>query len=345
MKDDAMKPALTIGGVSLRHGLMLAPLAGVSDHPFRRICRSLGAEFTVSEMVSAKSLCYEKKSRRVSVGENSKSAPLAKVWADDVPMAVQLFGSEPEFMAEAAAMVADGSYAGCTSEARPAAIDINMGCPVHKIVSNGEGSALLRDISLAGRIVRAVCRAVDLPVTVKIRIGFDAEHICAVEMAKELEAAGAAAICVHGRTREQMYRPGVNLEAIAAVKAAVSIPVIGNGDILSAADALNMKKVTGCDGLMIARGAMGNPWLFAEIAAALEGREFAPPTLEERIETAIGQMRRMLLEKGERVGFAESKKQMAWYIHGVTGAAEARGRLMTATNPDEAEDILRRLVR
>ena len=185
MNDTSKQAALTIGDAVLRHGLMLAPLAGVSDHPFRRICRAQGAEFTVSEMVSAKSLCYEKKSRRVSVGENSKSAPLAKVWADDVPVAVQLFGSEPEFMAEAAAMVAEGSYAGCTSEARPAAIDINMGCPVHKIVSNGEGSALLRDISLAGRIVRAVTAAVDLPVTVKIRIGFDAEHICAVEMAKE----------------------------------------------------------------------------------------------------------------------------------------------------------------
>lgn len=341
MKDNA----LTIGQVSLRHGLMLAPLAGVSDHPFRRICRAQGAEFTVSEMVSAKSLCYEKKSRRASVGENSKSAPLAKVWADDVPMAVQLFGSEPEFMAEAAAMVAEGSYAGCTSEVRPAAIDINMGCPVHKIVSNGEGSALLRDIPLAGRIVRAVCHAVDLPVTVKIRIGFDEDHLCAVEMAQELEAAGAAAICVHGRTREQMYRPGVNLEAIAAVKAVVSIPVIGNGDIMSAADALNMKKVTGCDGLMIARGAMGNPWLFAEIAAALEGKEFVPPTLEERIETAIGQMARMIEEKGERVGFAESKKQMAWYIHGVVGAAEARGRLMTATSKNEAEEIMRNLIR
>ena len=337
--------ALTIGQVSLRHGLMLAPLAGVSDHPFRRICRAQGAEFTVSEMVSAKSLCYEKKSRRASVGENSKSAPLAKVWADDVPMAVQLFGSEPEFMAEAAAMVAEGSYAGCTSEARPAAIDINMGCPVHKIVSNGEGSALLRDIPLAGRIVRAVCHAVDLPVTVKIRIGFDEDHLCAVEMAQELEAAGAAAICVHGRTREQMYRPGVNLEAIAAVKAVVSIPVIGNGDIMSAADALNMKKVTGCDGLMIARGAMGNPWLFAEISAALEGKEFVPPTLEERIETAIGQMARMIEEKGERVGFAESKKQMAWYIHGVVGAAEARGRLVTATSKNEAEEIMRNLIR
>jgi tRNA-dihydrouridine synthase B len=260
-------------------------------------------------------------------------------------MAVQLFGSEPEFMAEAAAMVAEGSYAGCTSEARPAAIDINMGCPVHKIVSNGEGSALLRDIPLAGRIVRAVKAAVDLPVTVKIRIGFDAEHICAVEMAKELEASGADAICVHGRTREQMYRPGVDLSAIAAVCAAVSIPVIGNGDIMSAADAINMKEKTGCDGLMIARGAMGNPWLFAEIKAALEGREFVPPTLEERIETAISQMDRMIEEKGERVGFAESKKQLAWYIHGVTGAAEARGRLMTATSPDEAADIMRGLLR
>lgn len=344
MNEQNKGAALCIGGVTLRHGLMLAPLAGVSDHPFRRICRAQGAEFTVSEMVSAKSLCYEKKSRRASVGENSKSAPLAKVWADDVPMAVQLFGSEPEFMAEAAAMVAEGSYAGCTSEARPAAIDINMGCPVHKIVSNGEGSALLRDIPLAGRIVRAVCAAVDLPVTVKIRIGFDAEHICAVEMAKELEASGASAICVHGRTREQMYRPGVDLEAIAAVKAAVSIPVIGNGDIMSAADALTMKEKTGCDGLMIARGAMGNPWLFAEIAAALEGREFVPPTLQERIETALSQMARMIEEKGERVGFAESKKQTAWYIHGVTGAAEARGRLMTATSPSEVETVMRGLI-
>ena len=344
MNEQNKGAALRIGGVTLRHGLMLAPLAGVSDHPFRRICRAQGAEFTVSEMVSAKSLCYEKKSRRASVGENSKSAPLAKVWADDVPMAVQLFGSEPEFMAEAAAMVAEGSYAGCTSEARPAAIDINMGCPVHKIVSNGEGSALLRDIPLAGRIVRAVCAAVDLPVTVKIRIGFDAEHICAVEMAKELEASGASAICVHGRTREQMYRPGVDLEAIAAVKAAVSIPVIGNGDIMSAADALTMKEKTGCDGLMIARGAMGNPWLFAEIVAALEGREFVPPTLQERIETALSQMTRMIEEKGERVGFAESKKQMAWYIHGVTGAAEARGRLMTATSPSEVETVMRGLI-
>ena len=336
--------AFLIGNVALKHGLMLAPLAGVSDHPFRRVCRALGAEYTVSEMVSAKSLCYEKKSKKAQSGQ-SKTAPLAQVHADDVPMAVQIFGSEPEFMAEAAAMLADGSYAGCRSAAKPAAIDINMGCPVHKIVSNGEGSALLRDIPLAGRIVRAVCAAQPLPVTVKIRIGFDTDSLCAVEMARELEAAGAAAICVHGRTREQMYRPGVDLGQIAAVKDAVRIPVIGNGDIYTAEDALRMKRETNCDGLMIARGAMGNPWLFSEIVCALEGRAFAPPTMKERIETALSQMAQMIEEKGERVGFAESKKQMSWYIHGVKGAAEARGRMMTAQSADEVADILRGLIR
>lgn len=335
--------AFSIGSVALRHGLMLAPLAGVSDHPFRRVCRALGAEYTVSEMVSAKSLCYEKKSKKAQAGQ-SKTAPLAEVHADDVPMAVQIFGSEPEFMAEAAAMLAGGSYAGCRSAAAPAAIDINMGCPVHKIVSNGEGSALLCDIPLAGRIVRAVCAAQHLPVTVKIRVGFDSDSICAVEMARELEAAGAAAICVHGRTREQMYRPGVDLAQIAAVKAAVRIPVIGNGDIYTAEDALRMKRETNCDGLMIARGAMGNPWLFSEIVCALEGRAFTPPTMRERIETALSQMAQMIEEKGERVGFAESKKQMAWYIHGVKGAAEARGRMMTAQDADEVAEILRGLI-
>ena len=177
-----------------------------------------------------------------------------------------------------------------------------------------------------------------------MRIGFDADSICAVEMAQELEAAGAAAICVHGRTREQMYRPGVDLEQIAAVKAAVRVPVIGNGDIYTAEDALRMKRETNCDGLMIARGAMGNPWLFSEIVCALEGRAFTPPTMRERIETALSQMAQMIEEKGERVGFAESKKQMAWYIHGVKGAAEARGRMMTAQDAGEVARILRGLI-
>lgn len=334
------KMGFSIGTHQLTYGLMLAPLAGVSDHPFRRICRRFGAEYTVSEMVSAKSLCYERRSHRARTGEESKTAPLAAVWADDTPMAVQLFGSEPSFMAEAAAMVEQASYAGCRTQIQPAAIDINMGCPVAKITGNGEGSALLRDSVLAGEIVRAVCRAVSIPVTVKIRIGWDKDSICAVELAKRLEDSGAAAICVHGRTREQLYRPGVDLNAIAQVKAAVSIPVIGNGDIMSAADAIRMREVTDCDGWMIARGAMGNPWLFSEIIAALQGESYTPPTLEQRISVALEQMRDMIEEKGERVGFAESKKQLAWYIHGVTGAAAVRGRLMTARTPDEAEQIM-----
>ena len=336
--------AFAIGDVKLKYGLMLAPLAGVSDHPFRRVCRACGAEYTVSEMVSAKALCYEKRSRRVSVGERSKTAPLAAVHEDDVPMAVQLFGSDPDFMAQAAALIEEGSYAGCISRAKPAAIDINMGCPVHKIVSNGEGSALLRDIPLAGRIVRAVRAAVSLPVTVKIRIGFDAESVCAVEMARELEASGASAVCVHGRTREQMYAPGVNLEAIAAVKQSVRIPVIGNGDIYTAEDALRMKRETGCDGWMIARGAMGNPWLFSDIIAAMNGEDPREITLEERVETALSQLDQMLEEKGERVGLAEGKKQMAWYIHGVAGAAQARGQIMNATTPEEIKIVLRGLL-
>ena len=343
MGNEETKNALCIGAVSLCHGLMLAPLAGVSDHVFRRLCRAQGAEYTVSEMVSAKSLCYEKMSSRAVVGERSRTAPLATVFADDVPMAVQIFGSEPPFMAEAAAMIEAGSYAGCRSAAAPSAIDINMGCPVPKIVGNGEGSALMRDPALAGRIVRAVCDAVRLPVTVKIRTGWDASNVNAVELAKRLEDSGAAMICVHGRTREQMYRPGVDLETIARVKAALHIPVVGNGGIMSAADALRMLDVTGCDGVMIARGAMGNPWLFREILCAMEGREYIPPTTEERVRAAICHMQAMCEEKGVHAGFAESKKQVVWYVHGVPGAAEARGRLMTAQTPEQAEEILREL--
>jgi nifR3 family TIM-barrel protein len=260
-------------------------------------------------------------------------------------MAVQLFGRDPHFLSEAAKMIEDGSYAGCKSQAAPAAIDLNMGCPVPKIVGNGEGSALLKNPVLAGELVRAVKAAVKIPVTVKIRIGFDSEHINAVEMAKILEDSGADAICVHGRTREQMYRPGVSLEQIAAVKAAVKIPVIGNGDIYTAADALHMREVTGCDGWMIARGAMGNPWLFAEITAALDGTVYTPPTLCERLSLAREHMHAMMAEKGEKVGFSESKKQMAWYIHGVPGAATARGKLMLCTTAEEAEEAGRAAAR
>ncbi len=327
--------------VTLPHGLALAPLAGVSDRAFRRVCRILGADYTVSEMVSAKALVYEQRAKGEK--ERSVSGHLASVRREELPMAVQLFGHEPDFMAEAARMLEANDYKGCVSEVPPSAIDINMGCPVRKVTGNGEGSALLKDPRLVGEIVRAVVAAVSLPVTVKIRAGWDRDSINAPEIAKICEAAGASLLCVHARTREQLYEPGVDRSVITAVKAAVSIPVLGNGDIYTAADALSMMAETGCDGVMIARGAMGNPWIFAEIAAALDGRDFVLPPAAERFEVALAQVREMIAEKGERVGVAEAKKHLAWYCHGMDGAAAARGRIMQATDYDALAAILRQM--
>ena len=332
---------VTFGNIILPHGLALAPLAGVSDRAFRRVCRACGAEFTVSEMVSAKALCYEQ--RKKDAKTRSVSGQLASVMADELPMAVQIFGSEPDFMAEAARMLEANEYIGCMSEVPPSAIDINMGCPVKKITGNGEGSALLKNPELIGEIVSAVVKAVSLPVTVKIRAGWDAASINAPEVAKIIEASGASMITVHARTREQMYEPGVDRSVIKAVKDAVSIPVLGNGDIYTAADALSMMDETGCDGVMIARGAMGNPWIFSEIRAALEGKEYTPPPASERFEVALAQVQEMIAEKGERVGIAEAKKHLAWYCHGMEGAAAARGRLMQAASYDELAAILREM--
>ena len=332
---------ITIQNMTLPHGLALAPLAGVSDRAFRRVCRACGADLTVSEMVSAKALCYEQRQKGDKI--RSVSGQLASVMADELPMAVQIFGCEPDFMAEAARMLEANQYVGCISQVPPSAIDINMGCPVRKVTANGEGSALLKNPKLAGEIVRAVVDAVSLPVTVKIRAGWDAQSINAPEVAKILEDAGASMICVHARTREQMYEPGVDRSVIAAVKRAVSIPVLGNGDIYTAADALSMMEETGCNGVMIARGAMGNPWVFSEICAALEGRSFTMPTLSQRFEVALTQVREMIEEKGERVGVAEAKKHLSWYCHGVEGAAAARGRLMQAATYEEMAAILREM--
>ena len=332
---------VTFGSITLPHGLALAPLAGVSDRAFRRVCRACGAELTVSEMVSAKALCYEQRQKGSKV--RSVSGQLASVMADELPMAVQIFGCEPDFMAEAARMLEANDYVGCISEVPPSIIDINMGCPVRKVTGNGEGSALLKNPKLAGEIVRAVVGAVSLPVTVKIRAGWDAGSINAPEVAKIVEDAGASMICVHARTREQMYEPGVDRSVIAAVKRAVSIPVLGNGDVYTAADALSMMDETGCDGVMIARGAMGNPWVFSEITAALEGKSFTMPTAAERFEVALTQVREMIGEKGERVGVAEAKKHLSWYCHGMEGAAAARARLMQAVSYDELAAILREM--
>ena len=332
---------VTFGNITLPHGLALAPLAGVSDRAFRRVCRACGADFTVSEMVSAKALCYEQ--RKKTAGERSVSGQLASVMRDELPMAVQIFGSEPDFMAEAARMIQANEYVGCMSEVPPSAIDINMGCPVKKVTGNGEGSALLKNPTLIGEIVSAVVKAVSIPVTVKIRAGWDSASVNAPEVAKIIEDAGAAMITIHARTREQMYEPGVDRSVITAVKRAVSIPVLGNGDVYTAADALSMMDETGCDGVMIARGAMGNPWVFSEICAALDGRDYTPPPMAERFEVALEQVREMIAEKGERIGVAEAKKHLSWYCHGIEGAAAARGRLMQATSFDELAVILREM--
>lgn len=332
---------VTFGSITLPHGLALAPLAGVSDRAFRRVCRACGADLTVSEMVSAKALCYEQ--RKKDPKNRSVSGQLASVMKDELPMAVQIFGSEPDFMAEAARMIEANEYIGCVSEVPPSAIDINMGCPVRKVTGNGEGSALLKNPQLIGEIVTAVVKAVKIPVTVKIRAGWDKDSINALEVAKIIEASGAAMLTVHARTREQMYEPGVDRSVITAVKQAVSIPVLGNGDIYTAADALSMMAETGCDGVMIARGAMGNPWIFSEIRAALEGKNFTLPSASERFEVALAQVREMITEKGERVGVAEAKKHLSWYCHGMEGAAAARSRLMQAVSYDELAAILREM--
>lgn len=327
----------------MNHGLLLAPMAGFTDYSFRRICRELGAEYTVSEMVSAKALCYEQLSKKTAPA-SSKTAPLAAVRREENPMAIQLFGSEPEFVAEAAAMIESCSYKSCVSETAPVAIDINMGCPMHKIVGNGEGSALMRNPKLAASIVSATAKALrTIPVTVKIRAGWDDSSKNAAEMAKMMEDAGASLICVHARTREQMYNPGIDIDIITAVKSAVGIPVIGNGDIYTPDDAVNMMNVTGCDGIMIGRGSLGNPWLFSEIKARLEGTTAPSVPMQERLGTCLEHIRLIREDKGEYTGAAEIKKHAALYIKGVRSAASVRDSIMKTKTIDEIEEIIFKL--
>jgi tRNA-dihydrouridine synthase B len=331
---------LKIGKAELKHGIMLAPMAGATDYAFRKVCREFGAEYLVSEMVCAKALCYEQKIKKSITASPSKTAPLAAIREGELPMAVQIFGSEPQFMAEAARMIAENSYRGTTSVHTPTAIDINMGCPVAKVVSNGEGSALLKNPKLAAEIVRAVRGAVDIPVTVKIRIGWDKNSINAVEMAKYLEDAGASLICVHGRTREQQYAPSADWSHIADVKRAVSVPVIGNGDIFEPRDALKMLRETDCDGVMIGRGALGNPWIFENTVNLFEGREERKIPQNEVIDVALSHLKLMIETKGERAGIAESRKHLGWYMKGIRGAAELRNRINCAESLPEIKEIL-----
>ncbi len=319
-----MKKTLTIAGKE--YGTVwLAPMAGMGDASFRRICKEHGADYMTTEMVSAKALCYGDK----------KTPHLAAIREFENPIAIQLFGSEPETMAKAAGILLGFSE---KSGISPAAIDVNMGCPMTKVVKCGDGSALMKTPEKAADIVKAMVAVCgDVPVTVKIRIGWDDNSRNVVEMAKRLEDAGAAAFCVHARTREELYSPGIHPEYIKAVKDTVRVPVIGNGDIFSAKDAEKMVEETGCDGVAVARGALGNPWLFQEIH---EGKNFIPPTKKERLMEALRHFEFMIEDKGERVAVAESRAAIAYYTKGLDGSAKIRGLMNTAETAEEIRTIL-----
>lgn len=297
---------LQIGSLQIKGRAVLAPMAGVTDRAFRELCARFGAAYVVSEMVSAKALSFQDK----------KSAGLMELSEEEHPAAIQLFGDDPENFAQAARMAL--AY-------RPDFLDINMGCPAPKIANNGCGSALMKNPELCGRIVEAVKQSVDLPVTVKIRKGWDEHSVNAVEVAKICEAAGADAIAVHGRTRAQMYAPVADWDSIRRVKEAVSIPVIGNGDVTDAHSAARLIEQTGCDAVMIGRGALGNPWVFAQINAWLDGGRLLPaPGLSERIRVMLLHIRRLCELKGEAHGMREARKHVGWYLHGLRGAAAFR---------------------
>ena len=316
-----IKP-LKIGSVTLPNNLILAPMAGVTDLPFRLLCKEQGAGLLCMEMVSAKAILYE----------NRNTESLLEIDPRENPVSLQLFGSDPEIISTIAHQI----------EERPFDIlDLNMGCPVPKIVNNGEGSALMKNPKLAGEIIRRTVRAIDKPVTVKIRKGFDDEHINAVEMAKIAEDAGAAAVAVHGRTREQFYSGKADWDIIRQVKEAVSIPVIGNGDLLTAEDVIAMEEQTGCDGFMIARGAQGNPWIFRQILHYFEtGEHLAKPTLEEVTQMILRHARMMLEFKGEYIGIREIRKHAAWYTAGYPNSARLRVAINNVESFEALEELL-----
>lgn len=316
---------MKIGAIEPKHGIFLAPMAGFSDRAMRRVCRDMGAEYSVTEMISAKAVTFGDK----------KTFTLARIKEDEGPVGLQIFGHEPDIMAKAANILSLYKWEG--EFVAPCAIDINMGCPVAKIFNNGEGSALMKNPSLIYKITRAVRENTDLPVTVKMRTGVSPESINAVECALAAEAAGATLITVHGRTRVQMYSGTVDRDIIKKVKQSVHIPVVANGDILSGDDAVAMIDYTGADGIAVGRGAVGNPFLFREIAALLSGDRFAVPTLRDKIDVALLQLRLAIEDKGERVAVPEARKQIALYLRSFRGAAQLRSEINRATMYSEIE--------